>query len=194
MNRRVFVEDIFRVGVGSILIGSGLPILFSQKVNAVQGINIAQNGPTQWNILVTINFDANTSVQVDVENNIRSLLPGNQRNNPETVRAAASDWLQMLIDAGPPGRPGRILLADWRAQFPDDPAALADPAQPDFFWARQASTLGAGGNAVPIYRPIALAGVGGTATHLISRPFLASFTWNGTAYNVETQSPPVALR
>src|SRR5688500_8009145 len=111
----------------------------------VQGVTITQNGPTQWNVLVTINFDATTAVSVDVDNNVRSLLPGNQRNDPLAVMAAASDWLQMLIDAGPPGQPGRILLSEWRTQFPDDPAALADPGQPDFFWARQASTLGSGG-------------------------------------------------
>jgi hypothetical protein len=194
VDRRSFIKRTGSMVVGGAVLGAGLHRI-PRKAEAVQGVTIEQNGPTQWNVVVTIWFDSQTFVQIDVENNIRSILPGNQRNNPDAVAAAASDWLQMRIDEGPPGRPGRVLLSEWRAQFPDDPAALADPAQPDFFWARQTSTLGSGGSAVPIYRPIALAGVGGTATHLIARPFLATFRFvNGTQFTVDTESPPQRLR
>jgi hypothetical protein len=155
----------------------------------VASVTITKNGPNAFNVLVVIGFDSQTFVTVDVDSNIRSLLPGNQRNNPDAIVAAASDWLQMLVDAGPPGHSTRQLLSTWD---PLDPARIIDPALPYFFHARVVSTLGTGGNQVSIYRPVAI--VGGVATHIIGRPFLATFVFNGTDYFVQVEVPPRALR
>ena len=164
----------------------------------VSRVEIVSNGPAPHNLLVSVYFDSVNGVSVDLNANIRSLLTGPGRNNPEVIRAAASDWLQMLVDSGPPGNPTRVTLASLPGpgDDPDDPEGdpnkETDPGQPDYFWARASEQLGNGQNAVDIYRPTAL--VGGTATHIIARSFLVNFTYSGTDYTIQTETPPQELR
>jgi hypothetical protein len=150
----------------------------------VSSVEIISNGPAPHNLQVIVGFDATNKVSVDLDSNVRSLLTGQNRNNPVAISAAASDWLQMLVDAGPPGS-SRQLLTDLPV---DDPDRTIDPARPSFFHARidPSAQLGNGPNAVDIYRPTAL--VGGVATHLIGRAFLVEFEFDGTDYTIRTYS------
>jgi hypothetical protein len=154
----------------------------------VHKIEIVSNGPQPHNKTIRLFFDSTNAVECDLEANVRSILSGAERNNPAIVAQRATDWLQMLVDAGPPGRPipSRSLLTVYAA---DDPARLADPGLPNFFWARVAGTIGTGPSRIDVYRPTAL--VGGTATHIIARAFLVTFTWDGSTYNILTSTPDV---
>lgn len=159
----------------------------------VQSVGIEVSGSNPANRTITIAFDSNNKVVVDLAANILPILSAGQRNNPTVIAQRASDFIQMLVDAGPPNLPipSRSLITVYD---PEDPARLADPAQPDFFWARvvAADQLGNGANRVDVYRPTAL--VGGTATHIIARVCLVTVTYDGTNYNINTESPPTRLR
>lgn len=157
-------------------------------VSAVQSVDITGTGN---NRIVTIQYDTTHSVVIDLENNVRSILSGAERNDPVVVAARASDYLQMLIDENVPGGSlsGRHLLTEYDA---DDPARLADPGVGNFFWARQDGFIGSGPSRKAVYRPTAL--IGGTATHIISRPFLATFVVTGNTYNIAIQSQGFPLR
>lgn len=157
----------------------------------VHRIEIASNGPASHNLVVSVYFDSQNLVEVDLDANIRNLLTGPDRNDPNAINITASDWLQMLVDAGRPSNPGRILLTDLH---PEDLDRIDDPAQPHNFHARihPESELGQGQNTVDIWRPVAL--VGGVATHLIGRPFLVNFIWDDTDYTIRTETPPRSLR
>lgn len=135
----------------------------AQSVQKLEGQNLE--------IVLNVFHDSSRGATANI-NSVRNLLPGNQRNNVSRVNQVLSDYLQMTYDT-------RILLTDMPA---DDPDRLTDPARFNYFHAREVSAdnFGSGGNLVRVYRPIAMAGVGGTATHLIHREDLITVTWDGT--------------
>lgn len=156
----------------------------------LMAVEIIKNGPAPHNMIFKVYFNTQDAVEVDLEHDVRSLLAGQDRNNPVLIGAVASDWLQMLIDDGPIGSPSKFLLTDLP---PDDPDRTIDPGLPGSFHARVVpeDEIGQGGNAVDIYRPTAL--VGGTATHIIHRAILVTFVWDADAnvYHPVAERPQI---
>ena len=85
------------------------------------------------------------------ETQIRALLPARDRNNKAEIAKRMTQELQRSLER-------RIPLADLVAV--GDPAGLANPGRPDFFW--------------------------DVATQeLVARPVLVTITWDGTRFSPE---------
>lgn len=171
----------------------------------VNNVEIIVTGPAWHQRTIRVYYDSVTFKEVDVSGNIRSLLPGNQRDDPDLVAATATLWLQMHVDDGPDGAPARLLLTDLD---PDDPDRLEDPAaywrnSTREFWGRRhpAHDLGQGQSLREVWRPVAADDIdnpgtpyGGTATHLCARPFEVEVFWDGVSeISIKTWATPRTL-
>lgn len=155
----------------------------------VNKIEIIDTGPAWHQRTLRVFYDSVTFKDVDIGGDVRSLLPGNQRDDFDLVAATATLWLQMHVDDGPDGAPARIPLQELIDV--GDPDGLADPAisrgSTRAFWSRRHPDhdLGQGANLREVWRPVAAVDIdnapalyGGTPTHLSNRPFEVEVFWD----------------
>jgi hypothetical protein len=171
----------------------------------VNKIEIIDTGPAWHQRTIRVFYDSVTFKDVDIGGDIRSLLPGNQRDDFDLVAATATLWLQMHVDDGPLDELGnptaRIPIADLVAA--GDPDGFTDPAvsrgSTSEYWARRhpAHDLGQGANLREVWRPVAADDIdnpgnpyGGVATHLQGRAFEVEVGWDLSAGEITFRTWP----